>query len=177
MGRQTLTGLASDCSDDSDNNRDAVVLRHRRRSPIATETSDLYVIARLDIDDAAADVYSSEVYCDNHGHDGAFGAHTTANWSRSLPLEPNMSADLDGLDRTLAAAGYCRTGGWRERLTASGAVRYFAQATPRHGQALAGPPGLGSGPAPRNAPRVQDNPGVGGACSVAHRDSNGRFVA
>ncbi|MEV4158510.1 MULTISPECIES: hypothetical protein [Nocardia] len=134
MGRDTLTGKASRYSDDSDNNRDAVVLRRRRRAPIATETSDLYVIARLDIGDAAADVYDSGVHYDIHGHDGAFGPHTTANWSTSLPLEPNVSADLDGLDRTLAAAGYYRTGGWRERVTASGAVRYFAEATPLHRQ-------------------------------------------
>ncbi|MGW0325590.1 hypothetical protein [Nocardia sp. NPDC003183] len=105
------------------------VLRYRPRTLMAT--SELYVIARLDFGDAAADLYSSEVYCD-HADDGAISASTTASWSRSLPLAPNMPTDLDGLDRTLATAGYYRTGDWRVRVTASGAVRYFADATSGH---------------------------------------------
>lgn len=119
--------------DEPGNDRGGAVLR--LRTPTVTETMDLYVIARLDIGDAAADVYSSEIYS-HRAADGAFCGRTTTSWSRSLQLEPGTSANLDGLDRTLAAAGYFRTSGWRVRATASGAVRYFADATTARRRAL-----------------------------------------
>ncbi|MFC9660047.1 hypothetical protein ACFVJ5_07390 [Nocardia sp. NPDC127606] len=98
------------------------------RTPLAAVmTIELYVIARLDVGDAAADVYTSEVHF-SHAVDGAFCGRATTSWSRSLRLAPDTSVDLDGLDRTLVDAGYYRTSGWRARVTASGAVRYFADA-------------------------------------------------
>ncbi|MFE6923008.1 hypothetical protein ACFVAV_18410 [Nocardia sp. NPDC057663] len=127
-GMAEQTGVSPRNPRDRGIDRDGVVLRHRLRPTTATETNGLFVIARLDAGDAAVDVYSSEFYC-GHASDGAVCARTTAIWSRSLRLEPGTSADLDGLDRTLAAAGYCRVGGWRVRVTANGAVRYFADAT------------------------------------------------
>ncbi|MFD5179697.1 hypothetical protein ACFWM1_28095 [Nocardia sp. NPDC058379] len=93
-----------------------------------TARVDLYVIARLDDGDAAVDIYCSEVSF-GHASDGAVCGHTTANLSRTLQLAPDTSPDLDGLDRTIAAAGYCRIGDWRECVTAAGVVRYFADAT------------------------------------------------
>ncbi len=84
--------------------------------------SEFYIIARLDDDDSAADVYSKIL-------DVPDGVHDKADWLSSLPVRPGTAADLDRLDHVLAAAGYQRRGGWRKRITASGAVRYFADAT------------------------------------------------
>ncbi|MGW6724808.1 hypothetical protein ACWF9G_02785 [Nocardia sp. NPDC055029] len=106
-----------------------------------TARADLYVIARLDIGDAAIDVYCCEVYFD-HAVDGTLCGRTSASWSRTLQLGPDMSADLDGLDRAMAAARYFRTSSWRVRVTASGAVRYFADATAGLRSAVDGPVAL-----------------------------------
>ncbi|MFD6397444.1 hypothetical protein [Nocardia sp. NPDC060249] len=103
-----------------------------------TARVDLYVIGRLDMGDAAADVYCSEIRFD-HAVDGAVCDRAIANWSRTLHLEPGASTDLDGLDHTMATAGYYRTGGWRVRITASGAVRYFAEATVGRRPAMGAP--------------------------------------
>lgn len=91
-----------------------------------TETVDLYVIARLDPGDAAADLYSCEVYYD--AHDGTFHGRTVASWWESVRLD-SATAGLDELDHAMSSAGYTRVGGWRKRVTSSGAVRYFADAT------------------------------------------------
>ncbi|MFD4444384.1 hypothetical protein ACFWPK_31875 [Nocardia sp. NPDC058519] len=92
-----------------------------------TETVDLYVIARLDNGDAAADLYSCEVYYD--AHDGTFHGRTVASWWEPVRLESTAVASLDELDQAMSRAGYTRVGGWRKRVTSSGAVRYFADAT------------------------------------------------
>ncbi|TCJ96319.1 hypothetical protein [Nocardia alba] len=84
--------------------------------------TEFYVIARLDIGDSAADIYRRTFdvpVCSRH----------TADWAWSLPAQPGAAADLDGLDHLLAAAGYQRSSDWRMRITTSGAVRYFADAT------------------------------------------------
>ncbi|MFC9964528.1 hypothetical protein [Nocardia ignorata] len=82
---------------------------------------EFYVIARLEVGGSAADVYSSDI---------AGGPESrTSGWARTLRMQPGTAADLDGLDRTLAASGYRRTRSWREQITASGALRYFTEAT------------------------------------------------
>ncbi|MFJ2838046.1 MULTISPECIES: hypothetical protein [Nocardia] len=106
-----------------------------------TAQVDLYVIARLDVGDVAVDVYFCEVFV--HSANGSFGGRTSASWSRTLQPAQDVSADLDGLDRTMSAAGYRRTTGWRERVTASGAMRYFADATTRLGATVTGPVAAG----------------------------------
>ncbi|MFE6925924.1 hypothetical protein ACFVAV_33275 [Nocardia sp. NPDC057663] len=92
-----------------------------------TELIDLYVIARLDTGDAAADLYSCEVYYD--AETGTFHGRTVNSWWESVRLPAEAEASLDALDRALSGAGYARIGQWRKRATASGAVRYFADAT------------------------------------------------
>ena len=92
-----------------------------------TELVDLYVIARLDDGDAAADLYSCEVYYD--AETGTFHGRTVASWWESVRLDGEAVASLDALDRALNVAGYARVGDWRKRVTSSGAVRYFADAT------------------------------------------------
>jgi hypothetical protein len=84
--------------------------------------SEFYIIARLDVGDSAADIYR-KIF------DVPAGVRHTADWARSLPVRPGTAADLDGLDHVLAAAGYRRSSRWRQRITTSGAVRYFADAT------------------------------------------------
>ncbi|MFD3431277.1 hypothetical protein [Nocardia fluminea] len=91
------------------------------------ETVDLYVIARLDAGDAAADLYSCEGYYDVET--GTFHGRTVESWWESLRLPADIEASLDALDQALSGAGYARIGEWRKRATASGAVRYFADAT------------------------------------------------
>ncbi|MFE6922841.1 hypothetical protein ACFVAV_17540 [Nocardia sp. NPDC057663] len=91
-----------------------------------TELTDLYVIARLDAGDTAADLYSCEVYYD-HGT-GTCHGRTVESWWESVRLDPEVAA-LEALDQALSVAGYARVGQWRKRATDSGAVRYFADAT------------------------------------------------
>lgn len=92
-----------------------------------TELVDLYIIARLDAGDAAADLYSCEVYYD-HGT-GTCHGRTVESWWESVRIDHEVDATLDALDRALTVAGYARIGQWRKRVTSSGAVRYFADAT------------------------------------------------
>lgn len=89
-----------------------------------TSRSEFYIIARLDLDDSAVDVYSRIFDAPGNGRHAG-------EWSRSwsLPVRPGTAADLERLDHLLAGAGYRRSSGWRKRITASGAVRYFADAT------------------------------------------------
>ncbi|MEV4204338.1 hypothetical protein [Nocardia salmonicida] len=91
-------------------------------APGKTSRSELYIIARLDVDDSAVDLYS-KVF------DAPSSVRHTGEWSWSLPVRPGTAADLERLDHLLAGAGYRRCSGWRKRITASGAVRYFADAT------------------------------------------------
>lgn len=88
---------------------------------------DLHVIARLDADDAAADLYSCEIYYD--AADGAEAGRTVTGWWESVKLEPPADTTLDALDEALLEAGYRRTSSWRKRVNAYGAVRYFSDAT------------------------------------------------
>ncbi|WP_029896555.1 MULTISPECIES: hypothetical protein [Nocardia] len=92
-----------------------------------TELIDLYVIARLDAGDSAADLYSCEVYYDTGT--GACHGRAVESWWESVRLDPTVDASLEALDQALASAGYARIGEWRRRVTSSGAVRYFADAT------------------------------------------------
>ncbi|MEU3010241.1 hypothetical protein [Nocardia asteroides] len=97
----------------------AWVDRLKAKSP----RTEFYIIARLETGDSAADVYSREIF-DDSGILRHIGRRFCA-----LPLQPGATADLDGLDHTLAAAGYQRSSSWRPRITHSGATRYFADAT------------------------------------------------
>ncbi len=88
---------------------------------------ELHVIARLDDGDCAVDLFGCEVYYD--AVDGSeTGRAVTAFWE-SVSLDPSAPTGLAGLDAALAGAGYERTGEWRARVTAAGAVRYFTDAT------------------------------------------------
>ncbi|MGW5455755.1 hypothetical protein [Nocardia sp. NPDC003979] len=91
-------------------------------APGKTSCSEFYIIARLDADDSAVDLYS-RIF------DAPGGVRHTGEWSWSLPVRPGTAADLERLDHLLADAGYRRCSSWRKRITASGAVRYFADAT------------------------------------------------
>lgn len=115
-------GRRSCCANDHGAVR--VVPHSRGDEPEVTSApcGEFYVIARLDVGDSAADVYSSDI-------SGGPGEPRTAGWARTLRVQPGTAADLDGLDRTLAASGYWRTGSWREQITAGGVLRYFAEAT------------------------------------------------
>lgn len=107
----------------SDHGTVRMVPQNRCQAAEATSAprGELYVIVRLDAGDSAADVYSSDI--------SAQGVPMAAGGTPTLRLQPGAAADLDGLDRTLAASGYWRTGSWRKQITASGAVRYFTEAT------------------------------------------------
>lgn len=87
-----------------------------------TSRSEFYIIARLDVDDSAVDVYS-RIF------DATGSVRHTGEWSWSLPVRPGTAADLERLDHLLAGAGYRRCSSWQKRITASDAVRYFADAT------------------------------------------------
>lgn len=92
-----------------------------------TELVDLYVIARLDRGDAAADLYSCDVFYD--AETGTHHGRTVASWWESVRLDSDTVASLHALDQAMIVAGYARVGDWRKRVTSSGAVRYFADAT------------------------------------------------
>ncbi|MFD3427667.1 hypothetical protein [Nocardia fluminea] len=83
--------------------------------------------ARPDDGNAAADLYGCEVYYD--AHDGTFHGSPVAIWWESVRLDLAAPASLDEHDQVMSSAGYTRLGGRRKRVTASGAVRYFADAT------------------------------------------------
>ena len=88
---------------------------------------DLHVIARLDADDAAADLYSCEIYY--AATDGCEAGRAVTGWWESVTLTSTTGATLDDLDEALSSAGYRRTSGWRKCVNAYGAVRYFSDAT------------------------------------------------
>ena len=95
-----------------------------------TEDVGLLVIARLDgPHGAAADLYSGELLNGEHGHTDVCWRGL---WWESLPVSAEGQAvDIADVDATLTAHGYTRTCDWRPRTTASGATRYFAEATIR----------------------------------------------
>ncbi|MBF6162992.1 hypothetical protein [Nocardia cyriacigeorgica] len=91
-----------------------------------TETVDLFAIARLDEATAVVDLYSCEIYYD--ADNGAETGPGVAGAWGSLTAHPGLPVTLDALDETMTDLGYRRTTAWRKRVTASGAVRYFADA-------------------------------------------------
>ncbi|WP_433527762.1 hypothetical protein ACQPZ2_44050 (plasmid) [Nocardia pseudovaccinii] len=94
---------------------------------MSLESVDMFVIARLDDDVAVADLYSCEIHYD--AADGTEAGPTVeASWG-SVASEPTAPATLGALDQALTEFGYRRTTDWHKRVTASGAVRYFANAT------------------------------------------------
>lgn len=97
--------------------------RPSTRTRSCAQHRTFHVIARLDAGDCAADIYSREAF------DVSNSDRQWADWPRSLPVPPDAAADRQGLDHTLTAAGFRRTSSWRKRITTSGAVRYFADAT------------------------------------------------
>ena len=52
-------------------------------------------------------------------------------WWESVVTSPGVPVTLDALDEVLDAGGYARISGWRQKVTASGAVRFFADAAAR----------------------------------------------
>ncbi|MFE3755604.1 hypothetical protein ACFXO9_14965 [Nocardia tengchongensis] len=92
-----------------------------------TETVDLYVIARLESDAAVADILCCEVFYD--AEDGAVTGRSVGGWWESVATAPGRPATLEALDEELYLGGYIRAGAWRQRVTAAGATRYFADAT------------------------------------------------
>lgn len=92
----------------------------------ATETVDLYVIARLDDGTAVADLYGWGIYYDADA--GAEAGPSVEVLGRSLVPHPDLPATLEALDHTLVDFGYHRTTDWRRRVTTAGAVRFFTHA-------------------------------------------------
>ncbi|WP_433635644.1 hypothetical protein [Nocardia sp. CA-120079] len=94
---------------------------------MSLESVDMFMIARLDDDVAVADLYSCVTHYD--AHDGTeTGLTVEASWG-SVTTAPAAPATLDALDQVLTELGYQRTTDWHKRVTAFGAVRYFANAT------------------------------------------------
>ncbi|MFC9898502.1 hypothetical protein ACFVMC_32830 [Nocardia sp. NPDC127579] len=87
---------------------------------------DLYMIARLGQDCAVADIFCCEVFADTTTRVTRRGV---AGWWESVATTPELPVTLDALDTVLASGGYTRLTGWRPKVTAAGAVRYFADAT------------------------------------------------
>jgi len=48
-----------------------------------------------------------------------------------VSTSPGVPVTLAALDEVLNAGGYARMSGWRQKVTASGAVRFFADAAAR----------------------------------------------
>ncbi|MEV0292144.1 hypothetical protein [Nocardia sp. NPDC050710] len=95
---------------------------------MSLETVDMFMIARLD-DVAVADLYSCEIHYD--AADSTETGHTVeASWG-SVTIETSAPATLEALDQALTGLGYRRTTNWHKRVTASGAVRWFVEATIR----------------------------------------------
>jgi hypothetical protein len=90
------------------------------------EVVDLYVIARLTGVAAVADIYSCALFYDTA--DGHPTGRAVQDWWGAEVCEPGEAATIDDLDATLSDLGYRRTSEWRERVSASGALRYFANA-------------------------------------------------
>ncbi|WP_433717429.1 hypothetical protein ACQP2U_43845 (plasmid) [Nocardia sp. CA-084685] len=96
---------------------------------MSLESVDMFVIARLDDDLAVADLYSCVTHYD--ATDGTEAGPTVeASWG-SVTSEPTAPVTLDALDQALTEFGYRRTTDWHQRVTASGAMRWFAEATIR----------------------------------------------
>ncbi|MFI5783763.1 hypothetical protein [Nocardia sp. NPDC051570] len=93
------------------------------------ETVDLHVIARIESDCAVADLYVSDPCYD--AVDGHPAGRILEGWGESVVTDPGAPVTLDALDAALTADGYTRVSGWRERVTAAGAVRWFAEAVIR----------------------------------------------
>lgn len=91
-----------------------------------TETVDLYLIARLDTEAAVADIYCSEVFYDLT--DGTVTGPGIEHWWESVATSSDAPVSLDALDELLTTSGYTRKTGWRPRVTASGVMRFFADA-------------------------------------------------
>lgn len=92
---------------------------------MSASTVELHVIARLDDGDCAADLFGWEIFYS--AADGSETGRAVTGFWESVTLDP-ATAGLDELDTALAEAGYQRTGQWRERVTATGCVRYFTDA-------------------------------------------------
>ncbi|MGV9838062.1 hypothetical protein ACWDUL_28210 [Nocardia niigatensis] len=87
---------------------------------------DLHLIARLESDVAVADIFCCEVFYDTR--DGSETGRRIRSWWESVSTEPGRVVALDVLDEYLYINGYIRDSDWRQQVTASGAVRYFAEA-------------------------------------------------
>jgi len=88
---------------------------------------ELLVIARIDTTTAVADLFSCQTYYDaDTGTETGPGVE--AMWE-TLTVDPAAPICLDSLDQALTTSGYRRTSAWRKRVTAAGAIRYFAHAT------------------------------------------------
>lgn len=88
---------------------------------------ELLVIARVDTTTAVADLFSCQTYYDaDTGTETGPGVE--AMWE-TLTVDPAAPVCLDSLDQALTTSGYRRTSAWRKRVTAAGAIRYFAHAT------------------------------------------------
>ncbi|WP_280204827.1 hypothetical protein [Nocardia farcinica] len=92
-----------------------------------TDLVELLVIARIDTTAAVADLFSCQTYYDaDTGTETGPGVE--AMWE-TLTVDPAAPICLDSLDQALTTSGYRRTSAWRKRVTAAGAIRYFAHAT------------------------------------------------
>ncbi|WP_228824938.1 hypothetical protein [Nocardia farcinica] len=92
-----------------------------------TDLVELLVIARIDTTTAVADLFSCQTYYDaDTGTETGPGVE--AMWE-TLTVAPAVPVCLDSLDQALTTSGYRRTSDWRKRVTAAGAIRYFAHAT------------------------------------------------
>ncbi|MFI2561590.1 hypothetical protein [Nocardia farcinica] len=92
-----------------------------------TDLVELLVIARIDTTAAVADLFSCQTY-DDADTGTETGPGVEAMWE-TLTVDPAAPICLDSLDQALTTSGYRRTSAWRKRVTAAGAIRYFAHAT------------------------------------------------
>lgn len=102
-----------------------------------TEIVDLLMIARLTGQAAIADIYSCDLFYDTR--DGRPTGRALLDWW-GAEVWDDPTPTLEGLDETLESLGYVRTSDWRERVTASGVVRYFADAQVHLADCPIGPP-------------------------------------
>lgn len=94
---------------------------------MSVETVDLHVIARREPGDAVVDLFGRELFFD--AETGTETGAAVALFWESLPVAEDAPLGAAGLDSTLTAAGYQRTGEWRRQVTAAGAIRFFTTAT------------------------------------------------
>ncbi|MBF6250724.1 hypothetical protein [Nocardia farcinica] len=92
-----------------------------------TDLVELLVIARVDTTTAVADLFSCQTY-DDADTGTETGPGVEAMWE-TLTVDPAAPVCLGSLDQALTTSGYRRTSAWRKRVTAAGAIRYFAHAT------------------------------------------------